>query len=86
MVRKPRPKTGESHKIYNFAQWYIPARDRSVKEMNIYEKCAEIIMLVFQPKYLGICKDSSETKGIPLKFSAIDFSIRSDRNISLNIT
>lgn len=43
-------------------------------------------MLDFQPKYLGICKDSSETKGIPLKFSAIDFSIRSDRNISLNIT
>lgn len=43
-------------------------------------------MLVFQPKYLGICKDSSKTKERPQKFSAIDFSIGSDRNISLNIT
>lgn len=31
MVRKPSIKAGESHKIYNLAQWYIPARDRSIK-------------------------------------------------------
>lgn len=37
-MRKPSLKTGEEHKTYNLAQWYMLARDRSIKENEYIRK------------------------------------------------